>query len=234
MNNSNGLGCFGNTIVIVLVLSFFAGNIALFSGDTEDMGLLVAIAVIADSAIAIWLLTLIGETVRSSYEKRHESNLTERKESVVKEIGNKISHKNEIQQTFDRHFEKIERQFSLVSLISSCLGNNYQELKNLLLNKKEDAYISTKNEILGKLSESEKKRFPESVDGVVEYKNALGQEVSELKTDLASVATCDDEQLSAMIKKYCPEVHKSINLKRIKLIAKIVIPIIIIMLNSFI
>lgn len=228
MNNSNGLGCFGNTIVIVLVLSFFAGNIALFSGDTEDMGLLVAIAVIADSAIAIWLLTLIGETVRSSYEKRHESNLTERKESVVKEIGNKISHKNEIQQTFDRHFEKIERQFSLVSLISSCLGNNYQELKNLLLNKKEDAYISTKNEILGKLSESEKKRFPESVDGVVEYKNALGQEVSELKTDLASVATCDDEQLSAMIKKYCPEVHKSINLKRIKLIAKIVIPIIII------
>lgn len=70
MNNNNGLGCFGNAIVILLVLFFFAGNIALFSGDMEDMGLAVAVAVIADSAIAIWLLTVIGKAVGSSYDKR--------------------------------------------------------------------------------------------------------------------------------------------------------------------
>lgn len=56
----------------------------------------------------------------------------------------------------------------------------------------------------------------------------MEEEISELKTELNSVATSDDEQISAMIKKHCPEVHKSINRKRMKLIAKIVIPIIII------
>ncbi len=228
MNNNNGLGCFGNAIVILLVLFFFAGNIALFSGDMEDMGLAVAVAVIADSAIAIWLLTVIGKAVGSSYEKRHEKNITERKEAIVKEIGNKISHGCEIQHAFYKHFEKIERQFSLVSLISSCMGNNNQGLNNLLLDNKEEAFISTKNEIFSKLSEYEKKRFPENVEKVEAYKTTLKQEISELKTDLTSVATSDDEQLSILIKKHCPELHKSITRKRIKLIAKIIIPIVII------
>ena len=233
-NNNNGLGCLGTGIVVILVLLFFAGNIALFSGDMEDMGLTVAVAVIPDSAIAIWLLIVAGKAVGSSYEKRHEKNLTERKEIVVKEIGNKISQINEIQQTFDRHFEKIERQFSLVSLISSCMGNNNQELKNLLFSNNKEAFTSTKNEIFSKLSECEKKRFPENVDEVADYKKTLEQEISELKTDLSSVATSDDEQLSAMIKKYCPDVHKSIKRKRRKLIATIVIPITIIITLSIV
>lgn len=224
MNNNNGLGCFGNAIVILLVLFFFAGNIALFSGDMEDMGLAVAVAVIADSAIAIWLLTVIGKAVGSSYDKRHEKNITERKEVIVKEIGNKISHISEIQQTFDRHFEKIERQYSLVSLISSCMGTNNQELKNLLVSKKDEAFESTKSEIFDKLTETEKKRFPQNIAEVEDYEKTLEQEISELKTELNSVAASDDEQISAMIKKHCPEVHKNINRKRLKLIAKIIIP----------
>ena len=228
MNNNNGLGCFGNAIVILLVLFFFAGNIALFSGDMEDMGLAVAVAVIADSAIAIWLLTVIGKAVGSSYEKRHEKNITERKEVIVKEIGNKISHRSEIQHAFYKHFEKIERQSSLVSLISSCMGTNNQELKNLLVSKKDEAFESTKSEIFDKLTETEKKRFPQNIAEVEDYEKTLEQEISELKTELNSVAASDDEQISAMIKKHCPEVNKSINIKRIKIIAKIVIPIIII------
>lgn len=228
MNNNNGLGCFGNAIVILLVLFFFAGNIALFSGDMEDMGLAVAVAVIADSAIAIWLLTVIGKAVGSSYDKRHEKNITERKEVIVKEIGNRISHISEIQQTFDRHFEKIERQYSLVSLISSCMGTNNQELKNLLVSKKDEAFESTKSEIFDKLTETEKKRFPQNIAEVEDYEKTLEQEISELKTELNSVAASDDEQISAMIKKHCPEVHKSINLKRIKLMMKIIVPVIII------
>lgn len=228
MNNDNGLGCFGNAIVILLVLFFFAGNIALFSGDMEDMGLAVAVAVIADSAIAIWLLTVIGKAVGSSYDKRHEKNITERKEVIVKEIGNKISHRSEIQHAFYKHFEKIERQSSLVSLISSCMGTNNQDLKNLLVSKKDEAFQGTKTDIFDNLTEAEKKRFPKTVTEVEDYEKTLEEEISELKTELNSVATSDGEQISAMIKKHCPEVHKSINRKRMKLIAKIVIPIIII------
>lgn len=228
MNNNNGLGCFGNAIVILLVLFFFAGNIALFSGDMEDMGLAVAVAVIADSAIAIWLLSVIGKAVGSSYEKRHKKNITERKEVIVKEIGNKISHRSEIQHAFYKHFEIIERQSSLVALISSCMGTNNQELKNLLVSKKDEAFESTKSEIFDKLTETEKKRFPQNIDEVEDYEKTLEQEISELKNELNSVAASDDEKISAMIKKHCPEVNKSINLKRLNLIAKIVIPIIII------
>lgn len=224
MNNNDGLGCLGTGIAIILVLLFFGGNAALFSGDIEDLEFAVVVAVIADSAIAIWLLSVIGKAVGSSHEKRHEKNLTERKEIIVRQIGNQISHKNEIQQTFDRHFEKIERQFSLVSLISSCMGNNNQELKNSLLNNKEEAFTSTKNEIFDKLSEDEKKRFPERVDKVVDYKKTLEQEISELKTDLSSVATSDDERITIMLQKHCPELYKSIKCKRRKLIASIVIP----------
>ena len=228
MNNNDGLGCLGTGIAIILVLLFFGGNAALFSGDIEDLEFAVVVAVIADSAIAIWLLSVIGKAVGSSYEKRHEKNLTERKEIIVRQIGNQISHKNEIQQTFDRHFEKIERQFSLVSLISSCMGNNNQELKNLLVSKKDEAFERTKSEIFNKLTETEKKRFPQNIAEVEDYEKTLEQEISELKTELSYVATSDDEQISAMIKKHCPEAHKSINRKRLKLIAKIVIPIIII------
>ena len=215
-------------IAIVVVLIFFGGNAALLSGDTEGVEFAVVVAVIADLAMAIWLLSGIGKAIASSCERRHERNLEERKEIVVKEIGNKISHRNEIQHTFNRHFEKIERQFSLVSLISTCMGTNNQELKNLLLNNKEEAFMGTKNEIFDTLSEDEKKRFPQNIAEVEDYEKTLEQEISELKTELNSVAASDDEQISAMIKKHCPEVHKSINRKRIKLIAKIVIPIIII------
>ena len=226
--NNDDLGCLGTIIVVVLVLLFFGGNIALFSGDTEDMGLAIGVAVIADSAIAIWLLSVIGKAVGSSHEKRHEKNLTERKEIVVKEIGNKISRRSEIQHAFYKHFEKIERQSSLVSLISSCMGSNNQELKNLLVSKKDEAFESTKSEIFDKLTETEKKRFPQNIAEVEDYEKTLEQEISELKNELNSVAVSDDEQISAMIKKHCPEVHKSINLKRIKLMTKIIVPVIII------
>lgn len=228
MNNNNDLGCFGNALVILVVLLFLAGNIALFSGDMEDLGLAVAVAVIADSAIAIWLLTVLGKAIVSSYEKRHEKNIAERKEVIVKELGNKISHGSEIQHAFYKHFEKIERQSSLVSLISSCMGSNNQELKNLLVRKEDEAFENTKSEIFDKLTEAEKKRFPQSIEEVEDYEKTLEQEISELKTELNSVTASDDEQVSALIKKHCPKVHKSINRKRIKLIAKIVIPIVII------
>ena len=231
MNNNNNGGC----LAAILAFVFIGGNIFLFTGaltdDLSDNGfawIMVIVAVIADLAIFCWLASKIATVIGKKYENNKADKLAQNKEIVVKEIGKIISYKQEIQHTFNRHFEKIERQFSLVSLISSCMGNNNQELKKLLLDNKEEAFANTKNEIWGKLSESEKKRFPVSVDKVENYEKTLEQEISELKTDLTSVATCDDEQLSAMIKKYCPEVHKSINRKRLKLIAKIVIPIIII------
>jgi|GEM_PF-4654790 len=231
MNNNNNGGC----LAAILAFVFIGGNIFLFTGalndDLSDNGfawIMVIVAVIADLAIFCWLASKIATAIGKKYENNKADKLARNKEIVVKEIGKIISCKQEIQKTFDRHFEKIERQFSLVSLISSCMENNNQELNNLLLDNKEEAFATTKNEIWGKLSESEKKRFPESVDEVENYEKTLEQEISELKTDLTSVATCDDEQLSAVIKKYCPEVHKSINRKRLKLIAKIVISIIII------
>ena len=235
MNNDNGLGCLGTGIAFILALCFMGGNIALISGDVDDFEFAVVVAIIADSAIAMWLLTVFKNAVGRSYEKRHKKNLTERKEIVVKEIGNKILHRNEIQQSFGRHFEKIERESSLISLISSCMGNTTQELNRLLYNNQEEAFTSLKNEIWCKLSESEKKRFPESLDEVENYEKTLAQEISELKTDLTSVATCNEEKLSTMIKKYCPEIYKSINRKRAKLIAKIVtlIILIIILVCSF-
>lgn len=231
MNNNNNGGC----LAAILAFVFIAGNAFLFTGalndDLSDNGiawLMVIVAVIADLIILGW----IASKVFSVVEKKHESNKTEKlsnmKEIVVKEIGNKISHRSEIKRAFDKHFEKIERQSSLVSLISSCMGSNNQELKNLLVSKKDEAFESTKSEILDKLTETEKKRFPQNIAEVEDYEKTLEQEISELKTELNSVAASDDEQISAMIKKHCPEAHKSINRKRIKLIAKIVIPIIII------
>lgn len=170
MNNNDGLGCLGTGIAIILVLLFFGGNAALFSGDIEDLEFAVVVAVIADSAIAIWLLSVIGKAVGSSYEKRHEKNITERKEVIVKEIGNKISHRSEIQHAFYKHFEKIERQSSLVALISSCMGTNNQDLKNLLVSKKDEAFQGTKTDIFDNLTEAEKKRFPKTVTEVEDYK----------------------------------------------------------------
>lgn len=230
--NNDDLGCLGTIIVVILVLLFFGGNIALFSGDTEDMGLAIGVAVIADSAIAIWLLSVIGKAVGSSHEKRHEKNLIERKEIVVKEVGSKISHRNEIQQTFDRHFEKIERQFSLVSLISSCMGNNNQELKTLLFDSKEDAFESTKKEIFDKLSKDEKKRFPKTVADVIDYKKILEQESADLTKDLNSVACANEEYLYEIMQKHCPDMYKSIKRKKRNLITAIVVPIVIIIVSS--
>lgn len=231
MNNNNNGGC----LAAILAFVFIGGNIFLFTGaltdDLSDNGfawIMVIVAVIADLAIFCWLASKIATAIGKKHENNKADKLAQNKEIVVKEIGKIISYKQEIQHTFNRYFEKIERQFALVSLISSCMGNNNQELNNLLFDNKEEAFANTKNEISGKLSESEKKRFPESVDEVENYEKTLEQEVSELKTDLTSVATCDEEKLSVLIKKYCPEVHKSINRKRIKLIAKIVIPIVII------
>lgn len=227
MNNNNNGGC----LAAILAFVFIVGNAFLFTGalndDLSDNGIawfMVIVAVIADLIILGW----IASKVFSAVEKKHESNKTEKlsnmKELVVKEIGNKISHRSEIKRAFDRHFEKIERQFSLVSLISSCMGTNNQELKNLLLNNKEEAFRGTKNEIFDTLSEDEKKRFPQNIAEVEDYEKILEQEISKLKTELNSVAASDDEQISAMIKKHCPEVHKNINRKRLKLIAKIIIP----------
>lgn len=231
MNNNNNGGC----LAAILAFVFIGGNIFLFTGalndDLSDNGfawIMVIVAVIADLAIFCWLASKIATAIGKNYENNKADKLAQNKEIVVKEIGKIISYKQEIQHTFNRHFEKIERHFSLVTLISSCMGNNNQELNNLLLDNKEEAFNNTKNEILSKISEFEKKRFPESIDEIENYEKTLEQEISDLKADLTSVATCDDEQLSAMIKKYCPEVHKSTNRKRLKLIAKIVIPIIII------
>ena len=77
------------------------------------------------------------------------------------------------------------------------MGNNNQELNNLLLDNKEEAFNNTKNEILSKISEFEKKRFPQNIAEVEDYEKILEQEISKLKTELNSVAASDDEQISA-------------------------------------
>ena len=162
MNNNNNGGC----LAAILAFVFIGGNMFLFTGaltdDLSDNGfawIMVIVAVIADLAIFFWLASKIATAIGKKYENNKADKLAQNKEIVVKEIGKIISYKQEIQHTFNRHFEKIERQFSLVSLISSCMGNNNQELNNLLLDSKEEAFATTKNEIWGKLSESEKKGF---------------------------------------------------------------------------
>lgn len=219
-NNNNDGGCLGAIVVFVIIVLLFKFIAAI--------GVLIAIGVLT------YLLYRLVKFLIKYIGKKNEENFVARKEMVVTEIGNKISHKKEIQQSFDKHFEKIERQFSLVTLISLCTGNNNQELKNLLNSSQETAFKSTEKEIFGKLSPAEQKRFPESVKDVVEYKKTLEQESKELSRDLASVTCANEEHLYEMMQKHCPELHKRIKHKRRKLIASIVVPTTVIIVLSII
>ena len=136
MNNNNDGGC----LAAILAFMFIGGNIFLFTGaltdDLNDNGfawIMVVVAIIADLVIFCWLASKVVTAIRKKYKNNKTDKLAQNKEYVVKEISGIISYKQEIQNILNRHFEKIERQFSLMSLISSCMGNNNQELNNMLL-----------------------------------------------------------------------------------------------------
>ena len=216
--SSSDDGCLGVIVILVIIVLIFK--------------VIAAIAILCGIGLLIYLMVLLGKYMYKRTKESNEKNFATRKEDVVTEIGNKISHKKEIQQAFDRHFEKIERQFSLVALISSCMGNNNQELKNLLNSSKENAFRSTKNEIFSKLSAAEQKRFPECVDDVVEYKKTLERESAELTRDLNSVACANEEYFYEIMQRQCPEMYKRIKRKKRNLITAIVVPTIIIIVLS--
>ena len=216
--SSSDDGCLGAIVILVIIVLIFK--------------VIAAIAILCGIVLLIYLMVLLGKYIYKRTKESNEKNFATRKEDVVTEIGNKISHKKEIQQAFDKHFEKIERQFSLVALISSCMGNNNQELKNLLNSSKENAFRSTKNEIFSKLSPAEQKRFPECVDDVVEYKKTLERESAELTRDLNSVACANEEYFYEIMQRQCPEMYKSIKRKKRNLITAIVVPTIIIIVSS--
>lgn len=216
--SSSDDGCLGVIVIVVIIVLLFK--------------VLAAIAILCGIGLLIYLMVLLGKYIYKRTKESNEKNFATRKEAVVTEIGNKISHKKEIQQAFDKHFEKIERQFSLVALISSCMGNNNQELKNLLNSSKETAFKSTKKEIFSKLSVAEQKKFPECVDDVVEYKKTLERESAELTRDLNSVACANEEYFYEIMQRQCPEMYRSIKRKKRNLITAIVVPTIIIIVSS--
>lgn len=62
--------------------------------------------------------------------------------------------------------------------------------------------MSTKKEIFNRLSDDEKKRFPDNASKVIEYKNILEQEIITLEKDEASVTSSNKKELIALMRKY--------------------------------
>lgn len=216
-----GLSLFGTFIYAVIFISWYTEDV--LRGDFGDGGLGGAIGMFMMPFATLVPLFFLGTWLKCVIDSKKTNESSSRKEVLVKSLGEIIDKKQKIMQVLDKYFEKIEKQISLVSLISSCMGNGSQELKNSLFSSKEEAFASTKKEIFDQLSKDEQKRFPENVNEIVDYKNILNQELLELKADLSSVAGSDDEQLSTIIQKHCPELHKNIKRKRRKIITTIVI-----------
>ena len=217
-------------IIIVAIL----GNLYLFSGydvDGDIAEFMVGIALLVDFVIIGALAKKGFKVTKDACDDIKEKKNSEKKEAIVKEINNKLSHKNEIIQTFNKYFAKTDRQFALVSLITSCTSNNH-ELKKTFINSKENSFVSMKKEIFGILSKSEKKSFPKSVDEIINYKRLLENEITELRRTLTSIGTSDNETLSKIEQRHCPEMYKSIRRKKRNLITAIVVPAIIIIVSS--
>ena len=193
---------------------------------------IATIAILIGICVLIYLLFLLVKFLIKYTNENNEKKFATQKDVVITEIKNKISRKEKIQQTIDKHFEKVEKQFLLVTLISSCMKNNKQELKTLLSNSKERAFISMKKEIFSKISNVEKKRFPKSIDEIIIYKKTLNTEIYELKIVLDNIDTSDNETLSEITKRHCPEMYNSIKRKKRNLITAIVVPTIIIIVSS--
>lgn len=193
-------GCLGVIVILVIIVLLFK--------------VIAAIAILCGIGLLIYLMFLLGKYIYKRIKESNEKKFATRKEDVVAEIGNKISQNKEIQHAFDKHFEKIDRQFALVTLISSCTGNGDKELIKLLDGNKETAFNNAKKEIFDKLSVTEQKRFPESIDNVIEYKKILDQETAEMTKDLAAIACANEEYLYEIMQRQCPEMYKNIKHKR--------------------
>ena len=210
MRNNNGDGCLGYIVLIVIVvlLSLIIQHIEVVA---IILGIIVLIAVI---------FALIKFSLKK-VKKRNIDKTKERKEYLINELTGVISHKKEIIQIFDRHFDEIERQFSLVSLISSCMGSNVG-LKEYFINSKEGNFLNLKKEVYDKFSKKEKKSFPEDVGSVAKYKKSLDEELIELQKDMDSIECSNEEQLLFMMRKYCPKQFRKIKRKKVKVITSIV------------
>ena len=193
--SSSDDGCLGVIVIVVIIVLLFK--------------VLAAIAIICAIGFLIYLLILLGKYIYRRTKESNEKKFVARKEDVVVEIGNKISQNKEIQHVFDKHFEKLDSQFALVTLISSCMGNSDQELIKLLDGNKQTAFDNAKKEIFDNLSATEQERFPESIGEVEEYKKILDQETTEMNRDLAAVACANEEYLYEIMQRQCPEMYKS-------------------------
>ena len=194
--SSSDDGCLGVIVIVVIIVLIFK--------------VIAAIAILCGIGLLIYLMVLLGKYIYKRTKESSEKKFVARKEDVVVEIGNKISQIKEIQHTFDKHFEKLDSQFSLVTLISSCMGNTDQELINLLNGNRQAAFDNAKKEIFDNLSATEQKRFPESIVEVEEYKKVLSQETAEMSKDLAAVACANEEYLYEIMQRQCPEMYKNI------------------------
>lgn len=202
-----GLSLFGTFIYAIIFVSWFVEDE--LDGYFGNGGLGDAIGMFMMPFATLVPLYFLGSWLQSVIDNKKASDISARKESLVKALGEMINQKQIILQVINKYFAKIEKQFSLISLISSCAGNNNQELKNLLISSKEEAFTSTKKEIFNELSDDEKKRFPENVSAVVDYKRMLEQEISELKTDLSFVASSDKKKLSQLLEKHRSALSKN-------------------------
>lgn len=197
--SSSDDGCLGVIVIVVIIVLLFK--------------VLAAIAILCGIGLLIYLMVLLGKYIYKRTKESSEKKFVARKEDVVVEIGNKISQIKEIQHVFDKYFEKLDSQFALVTLISSCMGNSDQELIKLLDGNKQTAFDNAKKEIFDNLSATEQERFPESIGEVEEYKKILDQETTEMNRDLAAVACANEEYFYEIMQRQCPEMYKSIKHK---------------------
>ena len=102
-------------------------------------------------------------------------------ESFVIQIENKIARKKKILEGIDKQLNKLENISAIIDLISSCIGENGHEFKNLYNSSKDDVFKSMHKEISYILLQDEKKRFPENIVELENYKNTLNKEILELK-----------------------------------------------------
>ena len=134
--NNDDWGCLGTIIAVVLVLLFLGGNMALFSGDTDDMGVAIGIAVIGDLSLVIWGITAWAKSVEQKQEQQRLNELAET-EKAIQNLWKKYEPENK---TYTDNADTIivpENDSANIEIINcvkrykSSTKTIYQELKSV-------------------------------------------------------------------------------------------------------
>ena len=125
-----GMSLLGTFIYAIVFVSWFVEDE--LDGYFGNGGLGDAIGMFMMPFATLVPLYFLGSWLQGVIDNQKTNHFSERKESLVKALGEMLNQKQMILQVINKYFAKIEKQFSLISLISSCAGNNNQELKNLI------------------------------------------------------------------------------------------------------